>query len=149
MAALQYVLDNNSGQFTHTLHHYTAMLSPSILWSLLAVALAFQLLPCSAKLVFYDNTRPMLDTEGRILDAHDGTIQRFHDDGPYYMHAVEYGLCQVRVLERLCECVRGWSRPGTARSKGKACGKVNVLRRTPPNPTRDPHITATLHRLRM
>lgn len=61
------------------------------------LALLLLLLPSSGKFVLFDNTRPMLDTTGRILDAHDGTIQRFHDDGPYYMHAVEYGLCQVRA----------------------------------------------------
>jgi len=63
----------------------------------------------------------MLDTEGRILDAHDGTIQRFHDDGPYYMHAVEYGLCQVRVSEWLCVCVfwGGGGRAGRAPHEAK------------------------------
>jgi hypothetical protein len=66
--------------------------------SLLRLLLLLVLGSGAAKLVLYDNTRPVFDTEGRILDAHDGTIQRFHDDGPYYMHAVEYGLCQVCAL---------------------------------------------------
>lgn len=70
---------------------------PWLLRLVLVLVLAI-LLPTFGKLVLYDNTSPMLDNQGRILDAHDGTIQRFHDDGPYYMHAVEYGLCQVRAL---------------------------------------------------
>ena len=68
---------------------------PPSLPNLLLVVALLLLSSTAAKLVLYDNTRPMLDTEGRILDAHDGTIQRFQDDGPYYMHAVEYGLCEV------------------------------------------------------
>lgn len=64
----------------------------------LVLALLLLLLPSTAKLVLYDNTSPMRDSQGRILDAHDGTIQRFQEDGPYYMHAVEYGLCQVCAL---------------------------------------------------
>lgn len=63
------------------------------------LSLLLPLPTATAKFVLFDNTKPAFDTEGRILDAHDGTIQRFHEDGPYYMHAVEYGLCQVRVVE--------------------------------------------------
>ena len=75
------------------------MPSPSFLRLLLVLVLVLLLLlPSTAKLVLYDNTRPIYDTGGRILDAHDGTIQRFNDNGPYYMHAVEYGLCQVSAL---------------------------------------------------
>jgi hypothetical protein len=42
--------------------------------------------------VTIDNLVPRLDTSGKIMDAHDGSIQRF--GGFYYMHAVSYGLCE-------------------------------------------------------
>lgn len=44
--------------------------------------------------VTIDNLKPRLDSGGVIIDAHDGTVQRFGDQGPFYMHAVQYGLCQ-------------------------------------------------------
>lgn len=53
---------------------------------------------CQARLVRFDNTQPMRDRQGRIMDAHDGTVQRFHGRGPFYMHAVAYGLCEVSWL---------------------------------------------------
>ena len=117
----------------------------SLLHLLLVVALLL-LSSTAAKLVLYDNTRPMLDTEGRILDAHDGTIQRFQDDGPYYMHAVEYGLCQVSVWG---VGVKRRS-PRAANSKArKGLGEVEVFHPTlftpthpptrPPTPSPTPH----------
>lgn len=53
---------------------------------------------CRGRLVRFDNTQPMRDRQGRIMDAHDGTVQRFHDRGPFFMHAVSYGLCEVGAL---------------------------------------------------
>jgi beta-xylosidase len=47
-----------------------------------------------AKLVLFDNTRPRFDNAGNIVNAHDGSIQKFKKDGPYYIHAAEYGLCK-------------------------------------------------------
>lgn len=32
-----------------------------------------------------------------LYAAHDGSIQRFSPSGPYYMHAVSYGLCQAAL----------------------------------------------------
>jgi hypothetical protein len=29
-----------------------------------------------------------------IIDAHDGSIQQFEKNGLYYMHAMQYGLCE-------------------------------------------------------
>jgi hypothetical protein len=57
----------------------------------LAFALAFAL--GDARSITFDNLSPRRDTRGRIMDAHDGTIQRFHGKGPYFMHAVAYGDC--------------------------------------------------------
>lgn len=51
---------------------------------------------CQARRVAFDNTQPMRDRAGHIMDAHDGSVQRFDADGPFYMHAVSYGLCEVR-----------------------------------------------------
>lgn len=57
---------------------------------------------CQARLVHFDNTQPMRDRHGQIMDAHDGTVQRFGGKGPFYMHTVSYGLCKVRVCGRSC-----------------------------------------------
>ncbi len=67
------------------------------LWChVLLLLLALAPIPTKSKLVLYDNTQPMRDDQGHIMDAHDGTVQRFSEDGPYFMHAVSYGLCEVR-----------------------------------------------------
>jgi len=47
-----------------------------------------------AKVITFSNTQPRLDTTGKIIDAHDGTIQQFQKGGLYYIHAMEYGLCK-------------------------------------------------------
>ena len=31
---------------------------------------------------------------GNIIDAHDGSIQQFEKNGLYYVHAMQYGLCE-------------------------------------------------------
>ena len=45
-------------------------------------------------LVTIDNRLPRLDINGMIMDAHDGTVQQFSAGGLYYMHAMQYGLCE-------------------------------------------------------
>jgi hypothetical protein len=87
----------------------------------------------------------MLDVDGAIMDAHDGTIQQFEPEGPYYMHAVSYGLCQVcAVRPLLCLANEWWTRGnddddddrGSDRDDGSdADGGVMAL---PPTPTRLP-----------
>ena len=64
---------------------------------LLALLLLLHLLGgcCHARIVRCDNTRPMRDRQGHIMDVHDGSVQRFHGRGPFYMHTVSYGLCEV------------------------------------------------------
>lgn len=56
----------------------------------------FVLLPLltQAIRVTIDNRQPRYDINGTIIDAHDGSIQQFERNGLYYMHAMQYGLCQ-------------------------------------------------------
>ena len=44
------------------------------------------------KLVTIDNTKARLDRNGKIVNAHDGTVRWF--EGSWWMHAAEYGECQ-------------------------------------------------------
>lgn len=44
--------------------------------------------------VTINNLKPRYDINGEIIDAHDGSIQQFEKNGLYYMHAMQYGLCQ-------------------------------------------------------
>eukprot|EP01050_Picozoa_sp_SAG11_P029044 SAG11_NODE_8015_length_1069_cov_1.567010_2_plen_263_part_00 len=44
-----------------------------------------------ATLVTINNTRPRMDTRGRIMNAHDGTVRWL--EGAWWMHAAEYGEC--------------------------------------------------------
>ena len=39
------------------------------------------------------NTKPRLDTEGRILDAHDGNIQQWEPNGDFYWYSIGYSNC--------------------------------------------------------
>ena len=48
----------------------------------------------NAVLVTIDNRLPRLDVTGAIIDAHDGSVQQFVTGGLYYMHAMQYGLCE-------------------------------------------------------
>lgn len=44
--------------------------------------------------VVINNQKPRLDINGVTIDAHDGSIQQFEKNGLYYMHAMQYGLCE-------------------------------------------------------
>lgn len=44
--------------------------------------------------VTINNLKPRLDVNGNIIDAHDGSIQQFEKNGLYYVHAMQYGLCE-------------------------------------------------------
>ena len=48
----------------------------------------------NAVLVTIDNRLPRLDVNGMIIDTHDGSVQQFVPGGLYYMHAMQYGLCE-------------------------------------------------------
>lgn len=56
-----------------------------------AATLAALAAAAAAVPVVINNTLPRLDSNGVIMDAHDGSIQRFEPGGPYYLHAVSYG----------------------------------------------------------
>eukprot|EP00756_Hemistasia_phaeocysticola_P048586 Hpha_TRINITY_DN23002_c0_g1::TRINITY_DN23002_c0_g1_i1::g.109264::m.109264 len=58
-----------------------------------AVALGV-VLAAEARLVTFSNTAPRRDASGTILNAHDGTTQRFSPHGPFFYHAMSYGLCK-------------------------------------------------------
>jgi hypothetical protein len=47
----------------------------------------------AAKLVTFSNVAPRLDATGSIINAHDGTTRRYTPGGPFYYHAMSYGLC--------------------------------------------------------
>jgi hypothetical protein len=55
----------------------------------------FFALLASARAVFVNNSAPMLDTSGRILDCADGTYVQ--SAGRWYAHCVSYGLCVAPV----------------------------------------------------
>ena len=38
------------------------------------------------RLVTFDNTKPRLDVNNSIINAHDGTTQRFEEGGDFYYH---------------------------------------------------------------
>jgi hypothetical protein len=61
---------------------------------LATIRILFLLPIINAVLVTIDNRVPRLDVNGQIVDAHDGTVQQFQPGGLYYMHAMQYGLCQ-------------------------------------------------------
>jgi hypothetical protein len=56
--------------------------------------LATHVSACLAATVNISNVAPRLDTNGQIVDAHDGSVQRFIGHDGYWMHAVQYGLCE-------------------------------------------------------
>ena len=64
-------------------------MDPLVGYSLLLL-LAFSM----AVQVTINNLKPRLDVNGNIIDAHDGSIQQFEKNGLYYVHAMQYGLCE-------------------------------------------------------
>lgn len=64
------------------------VLQVGLLAGLVALAAA------AIRTVTINNLAPRLDSSGVIIDAHDGSIQQFGNKPPFYMHAVQYGLCQ-------------------------------------------------------
>ena len=66
---------------------------PNAVSTAAAVAALLACTLAGARPVVLDNTAPRLTTAGIILDGHDGRIQKFSPGGPYYYHALSYGLC--------------------------------------------------------
>lgn len=60
------------------------------------VTLLLLLVVIECKVVVISNVKPRVDNQGNIMDAHDGSIQQFPsmNDGLFYYHAVQYGLCK-------------------------------------------------------
>jgi len=48
----------------------------------------------TGKNVTISNISPRLDSNGNIMDAHDGDIIRYSADGPYFFYAMSYGTCK-------------------------------------------------------
>lgn len=75
----------------------------------MASLLFLVLLVCAtARKITIDNTKPLLDINGKIVDANDGSIQQFPvlKDGLYYRHAVQCtfscALCVSTRLQTVC-----------------------------------------------
>ena len=81
------------------------MLAAALLGALLGAA--------SAKVVTFSNAQPRLDATGGIINAHDGTTRRYAPGGPFYYHAMSYGLCHETGKIDGCtgDCIWG---PNTA-----------------------------------
>merc|ERR1719182_1264070 len=60
--------------------------------ALLACLLMSGLVSVTGRLVTFDNTKPRRDVNGDIINAHDGTTQRFGAT-PFYYHAMGYPSC--------------------------------------------------------
>lgn len=65
------------------------------------------LIAAVARTVTISNVQPRVDVNGKIIDAHDGSIQAFEDDPTlYYVHAVQYGLCKSDGCNFAANCGR-------------------------------------------
>ena len=49
----------------------------------------------SAQITTLSNAHYRVNNESKPFDAHDGSIQQFEKDGPYYYHAMGYGMWPV------------------------------------------------------
>ena len=95
---------------------------------------ALLLLAASArgKLVTLSNVAPRRDSTGEILNAHDGTTQRFGGAGPFWYHAMSYPLCNETGAINGCNaCVYGvnnvvnaWSSPDLSSGSWTLAGPV-------------------------
>ena len=72
-------------------HFYLQMLLPSLYRCLSTIVLVICLIPISlsGQPVSINNTIPRKDTEGNIIDAHDGRLIKF--DETYYLYGTAYG----------------------------------------------------------
>ena len=74
----------------------------------------------SARLVTFSNVAPRLDSQGRIMNAHDGTTRRYAPGGRFYYHAMSYpSTCnETGKINGCTDCIYGtangvsvWSSP--------------------------------------
>ena len=64
-----------------------------IRFMIIAAVHAFWLLAIAhAQTSIISNVHFRVDNESNPFDAHDGSIQQFEKDGPYYYHAMGYGV---------------------------------------------------------
>eukprot|EP01084_Bolivina_argentea_P056897 104045_1 len=66
---------------------------------------------CASKTVTIDNTKPMLDVHGKIINVHEGHIVRWEPDGDFYFYGMQYDLCPDTSIKCGCKngvCPCGW-----------------------------------------
>lgn len=49
---------------------------------------------CAAVAVNISNIHYRMNTSGSVMDAHDGSYNRWTPDGPWYYYAMGYGTCK-------------------------------------------------------
>ena len=49
---------------------------------------------CGAVTVNISNIHYRMNTSGSVMDAHDGSYNRWTPDGPWYYYAMGYGTCK-------------------------------------------------------
>jgi hypothetical protein len=64
----------------------------------------------SALLVNFSNVAPRLDSQGHIMNAHDGTTRRYEPGGRFYYHAMSYPSCnETGKIDGCTSCIYGTS----------------------------------------
>ena len=59
-----------------------------------AALLGTQTQRCAAVAVNISNIHYRMNTSGSVMDAHDGSYNRWTPDGPWYYYAMGYGTCK-------------------------------------------------------
>ena len=63
-----------------------------LVWIMLVVHASSLMAVVSAQITTLSNVHYRVNNESKPFDAHDGSIQQFEKDGPYYYHAMGYGM---------------------------------------------------------
>jgi hypothetical protein len=73
------------------------------------VLLLLLVLPLAlAKLVTFSNVEPKRNASGAIMNAHDGTIQRYAPGGAFFYHAMGYPACnETGAVNGCTKCIYG------------------------------------------
>ena len=61
------------------------------MWLLLALSILCGAGACVGRRASISNQLPRRDTQGRILDAHDGSLVQHHAGGRFYLYGTSYG----------------------------------------------------------
>eukprot|EP01084_Bolivina_argentea_P069756 126856_1 len=68
-------------------------------WLKLLIAFACVILSAAEqRTITIDNTQPLLNTNGSILNAHEGVIKRWNNTGLFYWYAMSYELCNESTI---------------------------------------------------